>query len=192
MSQPVIVDCYEELMADPSLLQSFSEDKWMSIHVFPYLHVIQFCIVSDGLFSQLTSLALWGKAGADLLTKVGRRAVSIETTPLAMLVMDRVGEGKLGLITAFCRTDQAKVEPLDALSTFVHCESPKPGVVVVKVFTNMCHLLQGPFGFPYLDVTNLLADILTIQFLLAQLHLCRLLPYSSTQIVLCEREREMG
>ena len=71
-----------------------------------------------------------GKAGADILTKVGRRAMSIEATPLAMLVRDEVEEGKLGMITAFCRTDQAKGEPLDSLLTLVQHESPKPGVVV--------------------------------------------------------------
>ena len=38
--QPTISDCYYELMVDPSLLQSFSEDEWMSILGLPYLHII--------------------------------------------------------------------------------------------------------------------------------------------------------
>ena len=50
--------------------------------------------------------------------------------------MDGVGDGKLGMITAFCRSDQAKVEPLDALLILVQWDSPEPGVVVVKVFTH--------------------------------------------------------
>ena len=39
--------------------------------------------------------------------------MSIEITSLAILVTDEVGEEKLGMITAFCRTEQAKVEPSD-------------------------------------------------------------------------------
>ena len=94
--------------------------------------------------------------------------MSIEIAPLAILVMDGVVEGKLGMITAFSRTDQAKVEPSDTLSTLVEQDSPKPGVVVVKVFTNPPHLLQGSFRSPYLDITTLSACILTAQFPLAQ------------------------
>ena len=45
--------------------------------------------------------------------------MSTEITPFAILVMDRVVEGKLGMITAFCRSDQVKVEPLVALLTLV-------------------------------------------------------------------------
>ena len=91
-----------------SLLQSFSEDKWMSIHWLPYLCIICFHDVLERLFTQLT-LALWGKPGANFITNVGRRAMNAEITPLAFLVMDGVGEGKLGMITAFCRSDQAKL-----------------------------------------------------------------------------------
>ena len=142
-------------MVDPSLLQSFLEDEWMSIHGLPYLHAICFCIVSERLFSRLTSSALWGKAEVDFLTKLRRRAMSTEIVPLTILVTDRVGEGNLGMKTAFCRTDQAKVEPLDTLSTLVQCNSPEPGVVVMKVLTNSPHLPWESFGSPYLDVTTL-------------------------------------
>ena len=62
--------------------------------------------------------------------------MSTEINPLAILVMDGVGEGKLRMITAFCRSDQVKVGPSDALLTLVQQDSPEPGVVVVKVFTN--------------------------------------------------------
>ena len=88
------------------------------------------------------------------------------------------------MITAFCRTDQVKVEPSDALSMVVQWDSPEPGVVVVKVFTNLPHLPWGPFRSPYLDVATLPAGTLTAQFPLAWLHLHRLLPYYPTQIIL--------
>ena len=45
-------------MVDPSLLQSFLEDEWMSIHGLPYLHAISFHVVLERLFTQLTSSAL--------------------------------------------------------------------------------------------------------------------------------------
>ena len=115
---------------------------------------------------------------------MGRRVRSIEIAPLAILVMDGVGERKLGMIPVFYRTDQAKVEPLDTLSTLVQWDSPEPGVVVMKVFTNLPHLPQGSLGSPYLDVITLSAGTLTAQFPLAQLHLHRLLPYSSSQTIL--------
>ena len=74
--------------------------------------------------------------------------MSAEITPLAILVMDGVGERQLGMITVFCRFDQAKVGPLDAPSTLVQWDSPEPGVVVVKVFTNSPHLLWGSLTPP--------------------------------------------
>ena len=78
-------------MVDPSLLQSFLEDNWMSIHGLPYLCAIHFYIVSERLFSQLTSSALWGKAGANFPTNADRRAMSAEIIPLAILARDGVG-----------------------------------------------------------------------------------------------------
>ena len=146
--QSMISDCYDELMADPFLLQS--EDKWMIIHGLPYLPGLCFCFVSERLFTWLTSPALWRKARADFIPNVGRRAMSADTAPLVIFVMDRIGEGKLGMRTTICSSDQVKVEPLDALSTLVQWDPPEPGTVVMKVFTNFTHLLQGSFGTPNL------------------------------------------
>ena len=102
----MVSDCYEELMADPSLLQSFAKDEWMSVHGLPYLHTLCFCIVSERLFTHLASLALWGKAGTHFINNTARRAMSVEITPLNILGTDSIGKGKLGMITTFCRTDQ--------------------------------------------------------------------------------------
>ena len=87
---------YKELMADPSLVQSFLEDEWMSVHGLPYLHAIHFYIVSERLFIWLTSSVLWRKAGAHYIMKVERRATSVEIAPLAIMVMDGVDEGSKG------------------------------------------------------------------------------------------------
>ena len=74
--------------------------------------------------------------------------MSAEIVPLVILVTDGVGVGKLGMITAFCQTDQVKVEPSNKLSTLVQQNSPEQGVVVQKVFTNLPHLPQGPLDPP--------------------------------------------
>ena len=89
----------------------------MSIHGLPYICTIHLSIVLERLSTQLASSGLWIKAVADFITNVGRRATSTEIAPLAILVM--VGEGKLGMITTFCRSDQVKVKPPNALSTLV-------------------------------------------------------------------------
>ena len=59
--------------------------------------------------------------------------MNAEVTLLANLAMEGVGEGKVGWITVFCRSDQAQVQPSVTLSTLVQWDTPRPGVVVVKV-----------------------------------------------------------
>ena len=142
-------------MVDPSLLQSFSEDEWMSIHGIPHVHALCFGITLEGLFTCLASLALWGKSGTDFIHNTSRRVTSVEIAPLAILVTDGIGKGRLGMINTFCRTDQAKVKPLDVLSALVQQDSPEPGIVMMKVFANSAYFLQGSFSSPYLDVTTL-------------------------------------
>ena len=143
---PMISDCYDELMGDPLLLQSFSEDEWMCTHGLPYLHALCFSIVLEKFFTQLTSQVIWEKARSDFITNTSQRAMSIEITPLAIMVTDGVGERKFGMIKTFCRSYQGKVEPSDVLSTLVQWDSPEPGVVVVKVFTNLPDLPWGSIG----------------------------------------------
>ena len=78
-------------MADPSLLQSFSEDVWMSVHMLPHLHtLLSHCVGENFHLTNLPSTV--GKAWANFITNAGRRAMSTEITPLAILVMDVVGK----------------------------------------------------------------------------------------------------
>ena len=104
-SHPITSNSYEKLMADSSLLHSFSEDEWMSVHGLPYLCAIHVYVVSERHFTWLTSSALWEKAAVDITTEVGSRSISVEIASLASLVMDGVGEEKLQMITATYRTD---------------------------------------------------------------------------------------
>ena len=64
--QPMISDCYKELTVDPSSLQSFLEDEWMSIHGLPYLHTICFGVVSERLFTPTNLLSSVGKSWGQL------------------------------------------------------------------------------------------------------------------------------
>ena len=42
---------------------------------------------------------------------------------MAILFMDGMGEGNLGMVTTFCHHDQAKVEASKALSALCQCDS---------------------------------------------------------------------
>ena len=107
-----------------------------------------------------------------------------EIIPMAILVTNEVGEGRLGMVTIFCCSDQAKVGPLVTPLTLLQWDPPEPGILLMKIFTNSLYVPQGPFSFPYLDVTTLLVGASTAQFPLAQMHLWRLLLYFSTQGIL--------
>ena len=85
--------CYDELLADPSLLQSFSKDEWMSIHELHYLGSLHFHIVLVALFSQQVSLELLGQARVEFITSSGRQFTGEEITPMVILVTDGVGRG---------------------------------------------------------------------------------------------------
>ena len=106
--------------------------------------------------------------------------------------MDGVGKGKLGMITIFCRSDQVEVGLSDALSTLVQWDSSKPGVVVVKVFTNLPYLPWGSFGPFYLNITTLSVGTSTTQFPTCLVHMHRFLPYSPIQVILPQEKEGDG
>ena len=108
----------------------------MSINELPYVGTLCFWVVSEEHFIRLTSPELWGHAGMDFITSSGKRSMSKELVPMAILITDGVGKGSLGMVTNFCHSDQAEVEPWVMLSTLVHWELHEPAVVVTKIFTN--------------------------------------------------------
>ena len=140
LPQLMIPGCYDELLADLSLLQSFSEDKWMSVHELPHLGALCFCIVEGGLFFWLVSLELWSQARVEFITSSGRKTRSEEIIPMAILLTNRVGEGSLAMVTVFCRSDQAKGEPSVTPLTLFQLDSPELSIVVVKIFTNSLYV----------------------------------------------------
>ena len=62
--------------------------------------------------------------------------ISEEAIPMAILVIDGVGEGNLGMVTTFCHYDQAKVEASEAPSSLHQHDMPEPSVVVDRRHTN--------------------------------------------------------
>ena len=114
----MISKCYEEILADPSLHQLFPEDEWRSICELPFLGHLQFWVVSERLFTHLTSPSIWRKARVEFTTSKGQKTSS-KVVPVAALATDEVEEGSLGMVTIFCHHDQAKVGPSEALSTLL-------------------------------------------------------------------------
>ena len=153
--QLMISGCYDELLADPALLQSFPQDEWTSIHQLPHLGALCFWMVSEGLFSQVISPELWGQAGVNIITNSGRRALSEEVIAMTVLVTEGVDEGSLGMVTIFCHSDQARVEPSTMLLTLLQYESPEPGIVLMKIFTYSPYFPWGSCGLPFLDLATL-------------------------------------
>ena len=63
-------------------------------------------------------------------------------------------------------------------------------MVVMKIFINSPYFPWGSFCLSFLDVATLPEGAPTIQFPLSRLHLCQLLLYSSTQVILSKEEKE--
>ena len=118
--------------------------------------------------------------------------LSGEAILMEILVTDGMGEGNLGTMTTFCHHDQSKMEASDALSALCQCDSLEPSVVVVRRYTNTPYIPWGFSHLPYLDVNTLSRGASSAQFLVDQLHLCRLLPFSDTEVVFPQEEGEIG
>ena len=118
--------------------------------------------------------------------------ISGEAIPMVLIVIDGVGEGNLGMVTTFCHHDPSTVEASEVLSALHQCDLPKPSVVEVWRFTNSPYLPWESFGLLYLDMTNLSGNASSTQFPLDWKCLCRLLPYSTTEVVLPWEEGEEG
>ena len=95
MSWPTIVECYDDIVEDPYLLQLFLEKEWTSIQKLPLLHTLQFRIILERLFACIASPAIWRKARMEFVTSSGPK-ISGKATAIAILVTDGVGGRKPG------------------------------------------------------------------------------------------------
>ena len=101
MSWLMISKCYEEILADPSLLWLFLEEEWRSIHELPFLGTLWFLDCIGETFCSFDIPITVGKAGVEFITSNGQK-ISSEIIPMAVLVTDGVEEGSLGMVTTFC------------------------------------------------------------------------------------------
>ena len=81
---------------------------------------------------------------------------------MAILITDGVGEGKLGMVTIFCHSDQVKVKPSIMLPTLVQQDSHEPAMVVMKIITDSPNFPWGSFGLSFLDKSTLPEGVPTI------------------------------
>ena len=173
---------------DPPLQWLFPEGEWRSAHQLPILGTLQFWIVSEQLFTFLSSPSIWGQARVDVISSSGQK-ISDEIVPMAVLITNGVEEGSLGMMVTFCHYAQAKVGSLEVISTLCQWESPKQSMVVVRIFTNSPNLLWGSFSLPYLDVTTLPESTLATQFPLELLCLWWLLPTPKHTLSCCMKRK---
>ena len=143
-SQPwlMISGYYDELLADPALLQSFPEDEWISFHELPYLGALCFHVVLRG--SSPTDLPrAVGQGRVNFITNSDRKAMSEEVIPMAILVTNGVDKWSLGMVTIFCHSGQANVEPPAMFLTLLQWDSSELGIVAMKIFTNSPYFPWG-------------------------------------------------
>ena len=191
MSWPSIAKCYDEIVKDPSLLLLFPEKGWTSLWELSHIGALWFRLISERLFIHIASPEMWGKAGVEFIT-CNDQKISGEATPMVSLVTNGVEEGNLGMVTTFCCHNQAKMEATNPLSALHQCDSLKPSMVVVSMYTNTLYIPWGTFHFLYLDVSTLYGGAFSAQFPLDCLHLHRLLPSSEAKVVLPQEEGEVG
>ena len=85
---------------------------------------------------------MWGQVGVEFFLG-GSQKISGEIVPVVVLITDGVEEGSLGMVTTFCCHDQARVESSEVLFTLWQQDSPKPSVVLAKMFANSPYLPRG-------------------------------------------------
>ena len=140
LSQLMISGCYDEHLADLSLLQSFSEDEWMSVHELPIWGTLFFYIVSEDHFSWAGFHGAVGPGWSQVHYQLCRKTMSKEIN----VDLWEIGEVSLGMVTVFCHPSGA----LSCTFDLIPVDSPELGLVVVKIFTNSPYIPQGVFWLP--------------------------------------------
>ena len=96
------------------------------------------------------------------------------------------------MVTTFCHYNQAKMKASDAVSSLCQCNSLELSVVVARRYTNTLYIPWRTSHFLHIDVSILSRGASSAQFPLNQLCLCRLLPFSETEVVLPHEEGVAG
>ena len=170
-------------MEDPSLLHWFSQEEYSSTQKLPCLGDLSFRLISEGFFTCIASPDKWGKTGVEFVTLTGLQK-SGGATNMVILITEGVGESDLGMVMVFCHPDQARIVACDALSTLCQHNSSDPNVVVVRRYSITPYIPRGMSHALYLDVGTFSWDVAFTQFPLDRLHLCQLLPFSESEVLL--------
>ena len=80
MSKSSIASCYDKLVEDPSLQGLFSGEVYMSLLELPVMGALQFRLISEKFFAQVSSLTIWGKTGVEYVTETSLRLDGEATT----------------------------------------------------------------------------------------------------------------
>ena len=139
MSKPSIARYYNKLVEDLSLQGLFLGEECTSLLELPVVGALQFRLISEKFFAQVSSPMMWGKTRVECVTEAGLR-LSGEATPMAILATDGIGKGNLGMVMTFCSYSQVKMEASEVLTTLHQCDSPEP-----RVFT----LWRGGWGIDH-------------------------------------------
>ena len=91
----MIFKCYEEVLEDPPLWWLFPEEEWRSIHELPILGALLLWIVSERLFTHLSSPSMWEKVRVEFILGSGWK-ISGDIIPMAVLIIQKGGRGKPG------------------------------------------------------------------------------------------------
>ena len=191
MSKPSIATCYDELVEDPSLQGLFLGEECTSLLELPVMGTLQFRLISEKFFTQVSFPMIWGKTGVECVTETGLR-LSGEATPMAILFTDGAGKGELGMVMNFCSHNQVKMETLEVLTAIQQHDSSEPRVFMIWRYTNTPFIPQGTSRLLYLNVSDLPHGTSSAQFPLNSLCLQKLLPYSKTEALLQCTEGETG
>ena len=88
------------------------------------------------------------------------------------------------MVMVFCYCDQARIEACGAPSALCQCNSSEPRMMVVRRYSNTPYIPRGMSHSLYLDVGTFSEGAASTQFQLDWLHLCWLLHFNRTDVLL--------
>ena len=88
------------------------------------------------------------------------------------------------MVTFFCHPKQARMEACNGPFALCQCDSCELSVVVVRRYFNTPYIPRRTSHSLYLDMGTLSRGIASTQFPLDRMHLCQLLPFSKTEVLL--------
>ena len=184
-----IAECYKELLVNPNLIQLFPANEWMSFNELPCLHVFYFCVVSEGLYTKLFTPEGWCQTVDDFITHFSKKVRNKEIALMAILITDGVGEEKLGMVTAFCHSNQAGWSLWSCFWSLLS-RTHRSQLYWWWNLHQFTIFQWGSSAFPFLNIATLPMGTSTIQFPFSWLCLHSLILWFPTQVILSKEEAD--